>query len=91
MWEQREGLAVAMAGPERNGDIINGRGLIIALISVGVALGGLILNGQHSTNHAIAELRDDIAGLRDRMSGLEQRMARLEGLFDGYTKREREP
>lgn len=60
---------------------MNGKGLIIAIISVGVGLGGLIVNGQRSTNRAIAELREDVADLRERM-------ARLEGLFEGFTKRE---
>ena len=60
---------------------MNGKGLLIAIISVGVGLGGLIVNGQRSTNRAIAELREDVADLRERM-------ARLEGLFEGFTKRE---
>lgn len=60
---------------------MNGKGLIIAIISVGVGLGGLIVNGQRSTNRAIAELREDVADLREGM-------ARLEGLFEGFTKRE---
>ena len=62
---------------------MNGRGLIIAIIGVGISLGGLILNSQRSTHRAIAELREDVAGLRERM-------ARLEGLFEGYLNREGE-
>ena len=65
-----------------------GKGLIIALIGVGISLGGLIINGQRTTNRAIAELRTEVSSLRDRMSSLEQGMARLEGLFEGFTSRE---
>lgn len=32
---------------------MNGKGIIIAIVSLGVGLGGLILNGQRSTNRAI--------------------------------------
>ena len=78
---------------------MNGKGLIIAVVSVGVALGMLIVTLHQTTSAAIRDVRSDVANLReevhrdisdlrDRMGGLEQRMARLEGLFDGYTKRE---
>ena len=77
---------------------MSGKGLVVAIVSVGIGLGGLILNSQRTTNQAIGEIQDDIAelrndmdGLRDRMGGLEQRMARLEGLFEGFTKRETTP
>ena len=57
---------------------MNGRGLIIAVITVGVGLGGLILNGQRTTNRAIGELRQDVSELRERMdmqdAGLRERM-----------------
>lgn len=49
---------------------------LIAIITIGIALAGLMLNGQHSIN----ELRRDMADLRERM-------ARLEGLFEGFTGR----
>lgn len=60
---------------------MNGKGLIIAILGVGISLAGLIVNGQRSTNRAIAELREDVADLRERM-------ARLEGLFEGHLNRE---
>ena len=62
---------------------MNGKGLIIAIIGVGISLGGLIVNSQRSTNRAIAELREDVADLREGM-------ARLDGLFGGHLNRERE-
>lgn len=69
---------------------MNGRGLIVAVISVGVALGGLMLRGFSRIDTEIVAMRGDIAGLRDRMNSLEvtltERMARLEGLFEGHVK-----
>lgn len=66
------------------GSTVNQRGLIIAIVSVGVALGtltatlgGLILSGQRSASREIVEIRSDIADLLDQM-------ARLEGLFEGH-------
>lgn len=62
-------------------------GTIIAIIGVGVGLGGLtatlgglILKGQGRLATAIESNRRDIAGLRERM-------ARLEGLFEGHLDR----
>lgn len=73
---------------------MNGKGLIIAILSVGVGLGGLILNGQRSTNRAIdglrIEFRTDIAEIRSDIGDLRERMARLEGLFEGHLNRESE-
>ena len=55
----------------------------------------MILNGQRATNEATAGLREDVAGLREDVTGLREdvaelreRMARLEGLFEGFTKRD---
>ena len=68
------------------------KGLIIAVISVGVGLGALLLNGQRTSSRDIANLRSEVAALRteilDDIAGLRERMARLEGLFEGFTKRE---
>ena len=50
---------------------------IIAIISAAVALAAAILPGQYA-------MRRDIADLRERM-------ARLEGLFEGFTRRESAP
>ena len=91
-------LRICYSEVDAKGNAMNGRGLVVAIVSVGIGLGGLILNSQRTTNQAIGEVQDDIAelrndmdGLRDRMGGLEQRMARLEGLFEGFTKRETTP
>lgn len=61
---------------------------ILAIVAVGVSLGiltaslaGLILRGQSTMNPAIQSLQSDVGDLRVRM-------ARLEGLFDGFTRRE---
>ena len=49
---------------------------LIAIIAVGVAIGGLVLTGQRA-------LRQDIAGLRQDVLQLRERMAHLEGLLEG--------
>ena len=78
---------------------MNGRGQIVAIVAVGVSLGGLILNGQRLTNSAIAELRVEVADVRNEVAvlrtevqadiaDLRERMARLEGLFEGHLNRE---
>lgn len=50
---------------------------ILTIIGCTIALAAIILPGQQA-------MRRDIADLRERM-------ARLEGLFEGFTRREREP
>ncbi len=71
---------------------MNGKGTIIAIISVGIALSGLILNGQRTTNRAIENLRSqvnrDFAEVRTNITDLRERMARLEGLFEGHLERD---
>ena len=49
---------------------------LIAIISVGVALAGLILNGQRS-------LRAEMQSQREAIISLLERMAHLEGLLEG--------
>ena len=49
---------------------------LIAILAVGVALTGLIVNGQRSTRQDIGEFRREVGGLRERM-------AKLEGLLEG--------
>ena len=67
---------------------------LIAIISVGVMLAGLILNGQHNlrkemqakfkaVHEDISALREEINGLREEINGLRERMAHLEGLLEG--------
>ena len=48
--------------------------IVAAIVGTGIVLAGLIVP-------SLRELRRDVAGLRERM-------ARLEGLFEGFTRRE---
>lgn len=54
---------------------------VISIFRVAMALAALILRGQKATDSAIGELRRDVGDLRERM-------VRLQGLFEGFTKRE---
>ena len=54
---------------------------IIAIIGSAIALAAAILPGQYA-------MRRDIAGLHRDIADLRERMARLEGLFEGFTRRE---
>ena len=56
---------------------------MIAILSVGVALAGLILTGQRAMRQEIATLREDLAALRERMAHLE---GLLEGLREAITR-----
>lgn len=70
---------------------MNGKGLIVAILGVGISLGGLIINGQRSTNREIASMRSEIIEVRKDIADLRERMARLEGLFEGHLSREGTP
>ena len=74
-----------------NGAVTN-RGLIISLIGTGISLATLIVFLNQNTNAAIRDMRADVADLREEVhaeiADLRERMARLEGLFEGFTKRE---
>ena len=48
--------------------------IVVAIVGTGIVLAGLIVP-------SLRELRRGVAGLRERM-------ARLEGLFEGFTRRE---
>ena len=76
----------------------NVSGEIVAIVSVGIALAGLILNSNRVLRHDITLLRaefrqdlarteerqrDDITHLSDRVGRLEHGQAKLEGLLDG--------
>ena len=50
----------------------------VALASLGVALAGLILNGQRTIGERLTRLESNVAHLRERM-------AHLEGLFAMFT------
>lgn len=74
---------------------------LLTIIAVGVALAGLILNGQRGLKGDMDILRGDmnvlrsdidvlrgtVAKLESGMADLRERMARLEGLFEGFTGR----
>lgn len=71
---------------------MNGKGTIIAIIGVGVGLGGLtatlggmILKGQGRLATAIESNREDIGDLRERMARLE---GRVDTLVDVFTDKE---
>ena len=54
---------------------------LIAIIGAAIALAAAILPGQYAMRCGIAGLHRDVADLRERM-------ARLEGLFEGFMRRE---
>ena len=57
---------------------------LIAVIGTSVALAAVILSSLHA-------MRRDIAGVHRDVADLRERMARLEGLFEGFTRREFAP
>lgn len=67
---------------------MNGKGLIVAILAVGVSLAGLIISGQRSTSRDLAGIRTEMTEMRKDIADLRERMARLEGLLEGFTKRE---
>ena len=62
-------------------------GEIIAIVTVGVALAGLLVGlfawQRQDLTHLRTELRDDIKQLADRVGRLEHSQAKLEGLLEG--------
>ena len=64
--------------------------IIIAIIAA-AALAGAILPGQYAMRRDMAGIHRDIAGLHRDIGDLRERMARLEGLFEGFTRRESAP
>lgn len=55
--------------------------IVVAVIGTGIALAGLIVP-------SLRELRRDVAGMHRDMADLRERMARLEGLFEGFSRRD---
>ena len=62
-------------------------GEIIAVITVGVALGALNLTSfralRSELRSEIASLREEVAAIRAEITALRERMAHLEGLLEG--------
>ncbi len=53
----------------------------VSLVSLGWKVAGDLRQEIHYVRQDVADVRRDVAGLRERM-------ARLEGLFEGFTRRE---
>ena len=71
---------------------------LIAIIGAAIALAAVILPSLHAMRRDIAglhsnitEIHRDIAGVHRDVADLRERMARLEGLFEGFTRRETAP
>ena len=60
---------------------------LIAILGIGVALGGLILQGQRSLGARMDRIEAELREVRDRLSRLEGKMDFLEG----YIVRRNEP
>ena len=52
---------------------------LIAILGIGVALGGLILQGQRSLGARMDRIEAELREIRDRLSRLEGKMDFLEG------------
>ena len=70
---------------------MNAKQLIVAILGVGISLGGLIVNGQRSTIRELAGIRSEMTEIRKDIADLRGRMARLEGLFEGHLNRDSTP
>ncbi len=56
---------------------------MIAIVTVGVALAGLILTSVHRLRGEMGGLRGEITEIRTEIAQLRERMAHLEGLPEG--------
>ena len=68
--------------------------VLVTVIAVGVALGGVILTGLHGVRREMGDLRREMGDLRGelselrrdmetRLSAVERQQAKLEGLLEG--------
>ena len=55
--------------------------ILLTIIGTGISLAALILPDLRS-------LKRDVGKLQENMGDLRERMARLEGLFEGFTRRD---
>ena len=67
---------------------------LIAILAVGVALGGAMLATMRGLRSDMIDLRSEVRDVRSEVrdvrsdvGDLRERMARLEGLFEGFTGR----
>ena len=67
---------------------------LIAILAVGVALGGAMLSTMRGLRSDMIDLRSEVRDVRSEVrdvrsdvGDLRERMARLEGLFEGFTGR----
>ena len=60
---------------------------LIAILAVGVALGGAMLATMRGLSSGMSDLRSEMREVRSDVGDLRERMARLEGLFEGFTGR----
>ena len=58
---------------------------LIGILTVGVALAALILNGQRATNERLTRLEERLTHLENDVANLRERMARLEGVLTVFT------
>ena len=58
---------------------------LIGILTVGVALAALILNGQRATNERLTRLEERLTRLENDVANLRERMARLEGVLTVFT------
>ena len=61
---------------------------LIAIGILGVSLVSLGWKVTGDLRQEIRHVREDVADVRQDVAGLRERMARLEGLFEGFTRRD---
>ena len=64
---------------------------LIGIVAVGVALAGIVLVSIRELRGEIKSVRAEIKAVRGEMAELRERMARIEGIFEGFLRRDVEP
>ena len=60
----------------------------VSLVSLGWKVTADLRQEIHYVREEVGNVRQDVADARQDVAGLRERMARLEGLFEGFTRRE---
>lgn len=60
----------------------------VSLVSLGWKVTADLRQEIHYVRQDVGNVRQDVADVRQDVAGLRERMARLEGLFEGFTRRE---